>query len=333
MRPDLSAKRGPEKRCDQPRKHRSLRHLLILVVTALALALSPQSPTASAHPEPLLSSFGSMASSTSVRVHSSTDEIAVKTLAMAERAWEQLRPRFRDGPTQPVEIFVVEDDAEYERIQPAAMTRGFATFRGNRIYLRGTDLDQEVVTHEMAHILLGANVQAGLRIPDWFNEGFAQFVSGADDHTIEVLYMVTSERVLGFSALGKIDALNGSDRDVATIQGLAVVRFLADRYGEERLWALVTGLADATDFNVALLETYGRSDLELSQDWVAYASHEYGLFSLAGLQMIGSMALGALALLAMTIWLVSAIRRSVRSPSPLDLTDTEIEEAERAERS
>ncbi len=322
----------PPTRSNAPKGSGGLKYLLAVALATFAFALFPQIHTASAHREQVLSSLDAVASSPSVRVHSTTDEMAAKTLAMAERAWNRLRPRFQNSPTEPVEVFVVEDDAEYERIQPASMTRGFATFGGNRIYLRGSDLDQEVVTHEMAHILLGANVPPGLRIPDWFNEGFAQFVSGADDHTIEVLYMVTSDRVLGFSALAKIDALRGPDRDVATIQGFAVVRFLADRYGEEQLWALVTRLSHATDFDQALVDTYERSDLQLSEDWLAYASDEYGLLSLMGLRMIGTMALGALALLAVTIWLGAAIRRSIRSPSPLDLTDAEIEEAERAER-
>lgn len=331
MRRDLPTTRELLKKNDPLTRRWSLKYFLVLIVASLALALLPQPSTASGHHEPALSALEAMASSPSVRVRSSTNEVAAETLAMAEQAWKELRPRFQAGPTEPVEIVVVEDDADYERIQPASMTRGFATFGGNRIYLRGSDLDQEVVTHEMAHILLGANVQAGLRIPDWFNEGFAQFVSGADDHTVEVLYMVTSERVLGLSALDKIDALRGPDRDIATIQGFAVVRFLADQYGEERLWAFVTRLSSATDFNQALFENYERSDLQLSEDWLAYASDEYGLFSLLGLQMIGTMALGALALVAVTIWLGTALRRSLRAPSPLDLTDAEIEEAQRAE--
>ncbi|MBU2603279.1 MAG: hypothetical protein KKA32_14125 [Actinobacteria bacterium] len=313
-------------------RRRNVTHLLAVVAAAVALVLSPAVLPASAHDQTTLISLEAVASSSHVRVRSSTDGVAVKTLTMADRAWEELRPRFVNGPAEPVEIVVVEDEAEYERIQPAPMTRGFATFGGNRIYLRGTDLDQEVVTHEMAHILLGANVRAGLRIPDWFNEGFAQYVSGADDHTIEVLYMATSENLLGFSALDEIDALRGPDRDLATIQGFAIVRFLADRYDEEELWALVTRLSHARSFNQALLDTYDRSDLELSDDWLVYATDEYGMFSLVGLQMAGTLALGALILVAVTIWLGAAIRRATRGSSPLDLTQTEIEEADRAER-
>lgn len=329
MRRDLPTRRdGRTRRV----RRRNLTYLLAVAAAAVALVLSPPILPASAHHEPTLISLEAVASSPHVRVRSSTDGVAVKTLAMAEQAWEELRPRFQNGPTEPVEIVVIEDDAEYERIQPAPMTRGFATFGGNRIYLRGTDLDQEVVTHEMAHILLGANVQTGLRIPDWFNEGFAQYVSGADYHALQVLYMVTSRDLLGFSALDEIDALHGPDRDLATIQGFAIVRFLADRYGEEELWTLSTRLAHARSFNQALLDTYGRSDLELSNDWLAYATDEYGMFSLVGLRIAGTLALGALALVAVTVWLGAVVRRSARRSSPLDLTAAEIEEAQRTER-
>ncbi|HZK48879.1 MAG TPA: hypothetical protein VFD74_04690, partial [Thermoleophilia bacterium] len=263
-------------------------------------------------------------------VRSASASTAEQTLTLAEHAWDLLAPHFEFLPSEPVTIVVVEDTAEYERIQPAAMTRGFATFGGDHIYLRGADLDQEVVTHELVHILLGKNIRRGLAVPDWFNEGFAQFMSGADSHRREVFYLAASGRLLPLPELDRLDALRGPDRELPTIQGLAVVGFFVDEYGRDRLWDLVSRLSHARTFSQALLDTYGRSDLELSHEWQAYADTEYGLLSVVGLETLGTAMLGLLSLLAAVVWFATRIRLRARPASPLDLSPWEIESAERA---
>ena len=119
--------------------------------------------------------------------------------------------------------------------------------------------------------MLGKNVRPGLDIPDWFNEGFAQFVSRGDQHDREIFYLVATGKLLPLPELDHIDALHGPNREFPTIQGLAVVQFLVHEYGQDKLWDLVGSLSHSRTFSQALLDTYGRSDLELSDQWLAYA--------------------------------------------------------------
>jgi hypothetical protein len=263
-------------------------------------------------------------------VYSASPESAERTLSLAENAWSLLSTHFHLLPEEPITIVVVEDAAEYERIQPATMTRGFATFGGNRIYLRGSDLDQEVVTHEVAHIMLGKNVRPGLDIPDWFNEGFAQFVSRGDQHNREIFYLVATGKLLPLPELDHIDALHGPNREFPTIQGLAVVQFLVHEYGQDKLWDLVSSFSHSRTFSQALLDTYGRSDLELSDQWLAYAGNEYGILSTVGLETAGTAALGLLALLAVVVWISSRLRLRPSRVSANDLSEWEVERAENA---
>ncbi|MCA1791987.1 MAG: hypothetical protein LC667_19695 [Thioalkalivibrio sp.] len=263
-------------------------------------------------------------------VSSASPETAERTMALAQNAWKHLSGHFDRLPAEPVLIVVVEDAAEYENIQPATMTRGFATFGGNRIYLRGSELDQEVVTHELAHILLGKNIRPGFSVPDWFNEGFAQFVSRGDTHQRDIFYLVASGRLLPLQELDHVSALHGPNREFPTIQGLAVVHFLAQEYGQDKLWELVGRLSHSRTFSQALLDTYGRSDLELSEQWLLYAESEYGLFSIVGLETVGTAALGLLSLLAATVWITRKLRLRPRLTSPHDLSPWEVEQAERA---
>lgn len=273
---------------------------------------------------------GATASSDNFTVYAATPETARKTTALAEKAWETLAPRFPAVPEEPVVIVVAEDPAEYERIQPAPMTRGFATFGGNRIYLRGPDLDQEVVTHELAHIMLGKNVRPGLEIPDWFNEGFAQYVSNSAGHPLEIFYSRASGRLLSMQELDRVDALAGPDRELATIEGLAIVEFLVHEYGDEALWDLVSHFSHSRSFGQALLDTYGRSDLELNDEWLAYADTKYGIISVVGLETVATTAFGMLALIALGVWATTKIRLRKNPRSPLDLSEWEVFEAERA---
>ncbi len=303
-----------------------LNAVLILVVLALfaSAALSPLPAVAT--PVHTIT-LGAEVQSQHYIVQARHESVASSTLDKAERAWSQLAPHFGRLPKKPITIVVVEDSAEYEQIQPAPMTRGFATFGGRQIYLLGAQLDQEVVTHELAHILLGLNVRDGLDIPDWFNEGLAQYASGAQRPSLEFIYAATSGGFVPLPALDSIDALQGPNRDLATVEGLAVVGFLADTYGEPDLWRLVAHLATARSFGQALIDTYGRTDQEISRQWMAYARNNYSLFSASGLRFIGGFAFIVLALVAATLWF---IRRSVllaRKVGEPSLTQTEVNAA------
>jgi hypothetical protein len=304
--------------------------LLLVVSLALAGPILGSGAATSSSQSPHAVTAGATATADIIAVRAATRETADKTLSLAENAWDILAPRFPTVPSEPVVIVVVEDPAEYERIQPAPMTRGFATFGGNSIYLLGTDLDQEVVTHELAHIMLGKNVRPGLVIPDWFNEGFAQYVSGSRGHSLEIFYSVASGRLLTIQELDRVDALAGPDRELATIQGLGIIDFLVQNYGEDALWDLVSHFSHARTFGQALLDTYGRSDLELNDDWLAYAADEYGILSVVGLQTVGTTVFGMLALVALAVWITTKIRLRKNPRSPLDLSELEICEAERA---
>jgi hypothetical protein len=171
------------------------------------------------------------------------------------------------------------------------------------MYLRGEQADGEVVAHELTHIFLGKTVRPGLVIPDWFNEGLAQYAAGSAEPTLELIYRMSAGEILTLPALSEIDALQSTNRELATLQGLAVVRFLVDEFGEQRLWQLVDDLRYARTFNQALMDAYGYTDLELSDRWMTYAETNYSVVSPVVLRTVGLLATGLLATLALLVWL------------------------------
>ena len=311
----------------------AVRRTAILARVAVALFLvvlaagGLGTKSASAMPE-LAITLGAQAQSDHFIVQAHSEDVATRTLKMAERGWTELVAHFETLPEEPIIVVVVEDSKEYERIQPAPMTRGFATFGGRQVYLLGDQLDQEVVTHELVHILMGYNVAPDLRIPDWFNEGLAQYASGTRRSSLGLLYWGDASEVLPLSTLDTVDALNGPLRELATVEGLAVVQFLVASYGEPDLWELTARLGHADSFNQALLDTYGRTNLQLSQQWMTYAKANYGLLSPEGIRTLGALAFTFLVMLATAVWFVRRTAKLVGQSNEPSLTLAEIEAAE-----
>lgn len=298
--------------------------VLLLVVLAAGAGVAK---SASAVPNTDIS-LGAQAQSDRFIVEARHKDVAQRTLAKAERAWTMLAPHFETLPEDTVVIVVVEDSKEYERIQPAPMTRGFATFGGRQVYLLGDQLDQEVVTHELVHIFMGYNVAPDLRIPDWFNEGLAQYASGARRSSLGSLFWGDTTEMLPLSTLDTVDALRGPLRELATVEGLAIVQFLVASYGEPALWELTARLGHADSLDQALLDTYGRTNLQLNQEWMTYAQANYSLLSPRGVRILGVLAFALLVMLATTVWFVRRTIMLVKSGTEPSLTMAEIAAAE-----
>ena len=271
---------------------------LLLALLALSLFAQP----ASALPNGLLSA-DTRVDGQDVTVVAEDAARAEEVLRLAEHGWTQVDQLFETSPPEQVIIFVLAD-SEYDSIEPAPMTRGFATYGGHRIYLKSGSVDQEVVTHELTHIFLGHEVRSGLDVPDWFNEGLAQYVSGARAPTLQLIYEMSAGNMLSLEELGKVDALHDGNRQIASLEGLAIVQFLVQDFGEARLWQLLGRLGEAPSFEDALASTYGYSNLELNQRWLAYADDAYSLFSAAALRAYVTLIIGGLALIGAAIWLI-----------------------------
>ena len=319
------------------------RHVLLVLALSLLFLVAPaptdRATTLPLHPRPAAAMHAVSAEDLGLRtqvvsehflIRAQRDTTAERARDLAETAWTRLAPSFPTLPAGPITITIVEDADVYERIQPAPMTRGFATFGGTHVYLRGDQMDQEVTTHELTHILLGLVVPRDLWIPDWFNEGLAQHLSGTRPDPLELVYYSSAQDLLSLPELNRVDALQSPNRELATLQGLAVVSFLVDSYGEDRLAELIDRLSSADSFNQALLSTYGLTDLQLNEEWAAYAEDNYSLTSPTMLRLAGFLAVAGLATLAAVVTFARRARRLADDSGP-PLSWHEIEAAEKLE--
>jgi hypothetical protein len=148
-------------------------------------------------------------------------------------------------------------------IYPAPRTRGWEEAR--------------VIRHEWAHVGLHQALP-GLRIPRWFNEGYAEWSSGA--WTAEEGWRLRVAMALG--QLPPLDSLalawprDRASADLSYLLAASAVEFLVDRSGERGIEVLLERWAEEEGFEAAVRRTYGLTGSQLEEDWRDFIRSRYG---------------------------------------------------------
>ncbi len=125
---------------------------------------------------------------------------------------------------------------------------------------------------------------AGINVPFWLAEGVAQYqrpelrYDSWDTHRDMILRsLVLEKKLLDLDELSNFASKRGIDFEFTYNSGFALVRFLAERYGEEKLEALCKNFASPLTLNVhaALETTYGKPSTELYREWQTYLERDY----------------------------------------------------------
>ena len=141
---------------------------------------------------------------------------------------------------------------------------------------RGWD-EPRVVRHEWAHIALHQALP-GLRIPRWFNEGYAEWASGA--WTAEEGWRLRVAMAMG--RLPPLDSLalewprDRASAELSYVLAASAVEFLVDRSGERGIRVLLERWAEEQSFEAAIRGTYGLTGSQLEEDWRGFVRSRYG---------------------------------------------------------
>lgn len=137
--------------------------------------------------------------------------------------------------------------------------------------------------HEWAHLALHQYL-GGLRIPRWFNEGYAEWASGGFDA------MDAWQLRVGL-ALGRAPAMDSLTLDwptgraqarTAYLLSASAVTYLLEGSGERGLAIFLERWRTEGSFESALRGTYGVTSGQLEEDWREHVKARYGwLFVLA----------------------------------------------------
>ncbi len=214
------------------------------------------------------------------------DELAIFAATVLEQELERITSIFGNVPEtrSPVIIYSSHNDFKQTNVILNIIGEGvggFAEMTKNRIVLPFTGSYEDlrhVLTHELVHILQFTIDDVPLlahnpihRIPLWYLEGMAEyFALGEDPKTDMVIRdLVYYGRVIPIEEIWRIEGTY-----LMYKQGQSILKFIADRYGEEKIAEIYHNMGFLEGFDGALRQTLGMDEETLSEEWIMYISKE-----------------------------------------------------------
>lgn len=133
-----------------------------------------------------------------------------------------------------------------------------------------------ILRHEWAH--LGLHQYLGvLRVPRWFDEGYAEWVGGWDAGEVWRLRVLLASRNLpSLDSLSFTWPTGETDARTAYLLSATVLEYLVGASGERGLRIFLERWRDGGSFETALRGTYGVTSGQLEEDWRAFVKDRYG---------------------------------------------------------
>lgn len=210
-----------------------------------------------------------------------------------------------------LQLIIVPDRAHLDSLSSGrAPSWGAAVaLPGSRTILLRADQGDlyRTLRHELAHLALHQAVP--VRVPLWFNEGYASWAAGEWDRlgVLDLNLAVVRGAVPDLRALD--GALRGSatTADAAYALAVSAVTELARRNPSKSLEPLMARLMAGEDFDAAVLATTGLSISRFDTEWRKVVRQRYSLATwlLAG---------GGWGLLVFLIWALVRVRRKADLP-------------------
>ena len=216
-----------------------------------------------------------------VYYYGNLDSLAFRVLDLAEKTNGYLSVRMGHKLSNKIPIILYGSHNEFAQtnVTPELIegsTGGFTEVYRNRVVLPFTGSYEDlrhVVVHELTHAFMfdmlyggaaGAMIarQAFFSPPLWFAEGMAEYFSlGTDDPNMD-----TFVRDGAIHDLLPPLAYAGGYIGVYK-QGQAVLGYMVDRFGEDRLREMLRRLRTSRDFDMAFQRVYGTTVQKFDEDW------------------------------------------------------------------
>jgi hypothetical protein len=134
----------------------------------------------------------------------------------------------------------------------------------------------QTIQHELSHVLLYGAVG---RVPVWFNEGVAMWVSHEWrlQHTASVLYAVLSGGLIPLSEIDSVLQFPSVKADLAYTESLLAVLYIIRLGGENAIVAVISELSHGAPFDVALFRVTEKTPYEFEGAWQDYVSGRFSL--------------------------------------------------------
>ena len=207
------------------------------------------------------------------------DSFAQDIMAAAQQALARLGEYTGAELINPVKIYVYanSDDLQGSMIYPKEWTGGAAFTRHGVIAIGiapgSLEWGSRAIAHELTHLVIHQmtfNPYGGL--PNWLDEGLAMNSEGelSGFYTAILLLAVEEDKLISVRSLASPFSAFAEESVLAYAQSYAIVRFLTDSYGSEKMFELLNTFKQGSGYDEALLEVYGFDMDELNSQWREY---------------------------------------------------------------
>ena len=228
--------------------------------------------------------------------------IALAQDADAPRAWYGL------DPAEPgrIRLIVVRGEARLDSLMRGrgpAWGAGFAMPGARTIVIRADKGNpRQTLRHELAHFALHDAIR--VRVPLWFDEGYAAVAAGEWDRLdgLQLNLTVARGRIPNFYELDRALRAGESTAEAAYALAASAVAMIARRHPGHSLAPLLTRLKAGESFDSALLASTGSTVGRFEVEWQKDVRKRYGL-------LVWAMAGGIWLLIAFGVLLAAWLRR------------------------
>lgn len=209
-------------------------------------------------------------------------ELAEIGASIAEEAYSRLESKLNHNIGRRIPLIFYSNHSHFQQTNtiPNMIPEGvggFFEFIKGRVVIPANGSIHEfkhVINHELVHVFTHSKVNRVLKdhrktsspgMPLWFTEGIAEYWSEGWDSQAE---MVIRDAVLNgyIVPLSQMDAIFGSF--LMYKEGQAICKFIAERYGEEKLLQLLENIWKGGTFSEVLKLTIGLNYREFDEQWL-----------------------------------------------------------------
>jgi len=265
------------RRC-APRNDSPAQHLLRQIfpwAATLCLILAVGGQSLAADPPLLLGRNGIQ-----VSFHSGDAGLARQAAAALEEGVGRIRSKLGIGFDRPVQVLIVRGREEFNRLigQPmpdwamaVALPPDAIVVDAVKVTPGAEDNMRLTIIHEATHLALdGLDAGRGGRLPRWFHEGTATWLSGAEHFSADWSGFTLA---VAQNALPKLDALEegfpagAREANVAYLESESFVRWLVRTRGEEAMRWIVEEYRADRDFHAAFQRAFGEPVEKMESEW------------------------------------------------------------------
>lgn len=141
----------------------------------------------------------------------------------------------------------------------------------------GGEIEGRTLRHEWAHLGLHEHLE-GLRIPRWFDEGYAQWASGGWD--VGAMWRLRVALARGtappLDSLSLVWPRERSEAELAYLLSASAVSFLVQDSGARGMEVFLNRWAETRDFEGSFRRTFGLATGTFETRWVRHVKQRYG---------------------------------------------------------